>query len=236
MIDSRFGNPGHRIVVHNKASWIMLLQMQEHKTSVRNVANSVVRKPNDPLHGSSPGTHRKRLPAKPVPVGGPKPRRAERYPPPPRYQAGQRVTRPHRNRADTYPRRPPATIRTPVVATRRHPAAATTGEGPTNPQRSDTVSRIHSPALRGHARTPSHRHVKDCHIFAIFTGSCPSSKDSGIRRQLGALSSPTGPPPNRAGPGRCGPHFGAAGNEAGPNGTPPSPDRTAYRRRPQRTR
>ncbi|GGK96109.1 hypothetical protein GCM10011588_08130 [Nocardia jinanensis] len=55
MIGSRFGNPGHRIVVHNKASWIMLLHMQEHKTPVRNVANSVLRKPNDPSHGTGPG-------------------------------------------------------------------------------------------------------------------------------------------------------------------------------------
>lgn len=180
MIDSRFGNPGHRIVVHNKASWIMLLQMQEHKTSVCNVANSVVRKPNDPLHGSSPRSHRKRLPAKLVPAGGPNPRRAERYPPTPRYQWGQRVTRPHRNRAETYPRHTPA-----PYASLWCPHAGT-GRGdqrraPTNPALPHTVPRIHSPAFRSRAEIPAHPPVKDCHTFAVSAGSCLLRKASAGR-------------------------------------------------------
>lgn len=181
MIDSRFGNPGHRIVVHNKASWIMLLQMQEHKTSVCNVANSVVRKPNDPLRGSSPRSHRKRLPAKLVPASGPNPRRAERYPPTPHHQSGQRVTRPHRNRAETYPHHSPGTIHIPMVPACRRPAVATTGKAPTKPTLSQTVPRIHSPALRSRAATAPHTPMKDCHAFAISAGSCLFSKASAGR-------------------------------------------------------
>lgn len=128
----------------------MLLQMQEHKTSVRNVANSVMRKPNDPPHGSAQRYGRKALSAMLVPADGPNHRRAERYPSPPRHPAGQRVTRPHRNRAETFPRlfRGRSLFRTPPIRStgpaRGHPR---TPPGPrlfgvciTRPEPSDAVA------------------------------------------------------------------------------------------------